>query len=432
MQRPRWLILILIGLVAASALGAGEDDLEANRRLLERWKLDPDHYRRLQSDLAAFRALPAARQEQMRKLDRDLHELDLSAQTKLWAVLERYHRWLEQLPEEQRQRVKNASTSEERLKIIAELRQREWVDHLPEKTRRELAKLPEPRRSARIAELRKLEREQRERWTATDPSGTSNPRPVRLNELPPEVQKFYRENLEPRLTFQELAQVKKAEGQWPGFVRLIQTLSDRHPVLPPGPLGEIASKSDLPPEVRKVIPKKMNLLDKGKGVRPKLAVWPEFALLVTLYCRNNGKKCPPLGASKLSEFPREVQNFVKGKLLPQLTPAQKKLLHAQEGRWPDYPKMLLNLAKQKKLQIPGMSLPGPTELWAESRAWLPDVPDRVLFNFALYELSDKDRAGLGLNVTDFEGSREKLKKAYFKKKPEQLKRGKDRFLTGVE
>ena len=69
MHFPRRLALALAALLVGLAAAADPDALEHNRRLLERWRSDPDHYRRLQRDLRAFHALPRARQEQLRRLD---------------------------------------------------------------------------------------------------------------------------------------------------------------------------------------------------------------------------------------------------------------------------------------------------------------------------------------------------------------------------
>jgi hypothetical protein len=69
-----------------------------------------------------------------------------------------------------------------------------------------------------------------------------------------------------------------------------------------------------------------------------------------------------------------------------------------------------------------MSLPGPRDLWDSARLALPEVPGHLLRDFALAELSAEDRARLGLSVADPEASRERLKKAYFKRKPRELER----------
>src|SRR5437763_8920743 len=112
----RWSLLVLLGAAAAAlpavAVPQGGDSLEHNRELLEKWRADPDHYARLQRDLRAFWSLPPARRKQMRRLDQELHQADAKTRKRLWAVLERYHAWLEALPEADRARVEAAASAD--------------------------------------------------------------------------------------------------------------------------------------------------------------------------------------------------------------------------------------------------------------------------------------------------------------------------------
>src|SRR3954451_10044505 len=126
MRRPRWLVVILACLPCLLAFAApdGGDDLEHNRRLLEKRKADPEHYQRLRRDLAAFYALPAERQEQIRDLDRQIHDNDPATQARLWAILERSAAWLEKLPEPERRAFLEAT---DKVTVIRGLRQREWA-----------------------------------------------------------------------------------------------------------------------------------------------------------------------------------------------------------------------------------------------------------------------------------------------------------------
>ena len=94
MRRP-WLFVVCAACLSSLAFASSEgDEMERNRRLLDKWKADPEHYRRLKRDLAAFYALPAERQAQIRDLDQQLHEYDPEVQARLCAVLERYSVWL--------------------------------------------------------------------------------------------------------------------------------------------------------------------------------------------------------------------------------------------------------------------------------------------------------------------------------------------------
>jgi hypothetical protein len=387
MRRSFWLLFVLAGLGAAALPhGTDSEELEHNRRLLEKWKADPDHHQRLKRDLAAFHALSPERQERIRAVDRHLHEGDSSTQGRLWGVLERYAGWLERLPESDRRLVLEAPTAEARLEVISGLKQRQWRDRLPGTMRAELLKLPEQRQVERMKELRLLEWRQRILWQRpfqgkNDPI----PKPKQMTDFPPEVKAFIKEKLEPRLSAQEKQELKRANaaGKWPELPRLVAKLADRYPVLPPLPRRTITQFHELPPAMRNKLDWRHNRPDFKEKVPYHLqGKWPDFALGVTeVYRRQYRRQPPPLGASKPDEFPAEVRTFLREKLFTVLSPMEKERLRWLEGRWPDYPRRLLYLARRKQLVIPGMSLPGPHELWASA-------------DLALYERSEEARERL--------------------------------------
>ena len=75
----------------------------------------------------------------------------------------------------------------------------------------------------------------------------------------------------------------------------------------------------------------------------------------------------PLGPSRPAEFPPEVRTFILAKMKkPLLTEGEVKSLQKVDGRWPAYPNRLLELARRKGLVIPGMSLPGPRQMWQQA------------------------------------------------------------------
>src|SRR5436305_1008066 len=122
-------LVVLLALPVAAAFASSEpdaDDLDRNARLVEKYRRDdPDYYKRLRRDLRAFHRLPAEKQERLRQLDRTLHEQDSLTQRRLWAVLDRFNAWLDRMPEEDRRRVEEAPTREERLRVVKELREQE-------------------------------------------------------------------------------------------------------------------------------------------------------------------------------------------------------------------------------------------------------------------------------------------------------------------
>src|SRR5260370_9065540 len=139
------LAILLVMFPYLAQADTGPDDLEQNRKLLEKWRSDPERYARLLRDLKAFRTLSEERQQQVRTLDRELHEVDSTDYVHLQRALERYVDWLKNLSEADRQRVILAANAPERLKVIREIRERQWIEQLPRATREKLQKLkPDP------------------------------------------------------------------------------------------------------------------------------------------------------------------------------------------------------------------------------------------------------------------------------------------------
>ena len=71
-----------------------------------------------------------------------------------------------------------------------------------------------------------------------------------------------------------------------------------------------------------------------------------------------------------------------------------------------------------QLVIPGMSLPGPIEMWENARAEAPVPLDGLLTEFARKELTEEEFAQMGLKSGDLVGNREKLQSAFNRKKSE--------------
>ena len=134
-----------------------------------------------------------------------------ATQQRLWGVLERYLLWLERLPETDRERVRGAPDKKHRLQIIKEIREREWVDRLPLRLRNELLTIEDTRkRAARVAEVRREEREIRKLVQNPPRPRGFTPRPARLEQFPPEVRHFVKEQLDPHLGPAEKQQLERA------------------------------------------------------------------------------------------------------------------------------------------------------------------------------------------------------------------------------
>jgi hypothetical protein len=241
---------LLLLTLALGAMGAAlpeppgdltaDDSLAWNQQKLEEWRANPRHAARLQRDLDRFWSLPREERDRLRELDRELHEQDSATQSRLWGVLERYHAWMERLPESDRKRI-NAASGDHRLAIIKEIREQQWVEHLPERIRNELKAMPADKRVDRVAELKKEERLRIQDALRTHPPvRPKKDRPSKLSEFPTEVQLFVGDSLHPLLTPQERETLRRAENQpWPTYARTLSEMAARHPIPLPGPVGPV-------------------------------------------------------------------------------------------------------------------------------------------------------------------------------------------------
>jgi hypothetical protein len=383
MPSKRSLFLLMLGLAAAvPALAVPDppvDELERNRRLLDSWRTDPEHYARLRRDFKEFWELADDQRERLRRLDRELRATDARTQRRLLGVMERYASWLERLPEGDRQQIASADRSE-RLAVVRAIRDRQYFESLPAKVREELALLPAVERRAQLDRLRGEDRRLRlacvriaqsrpDPQPAKPPSPTAT-RPTRLAEFTPDVRYYVENVLWRQIKPEEAEQLKKAEGAaWPVLARTILELSDKHPVRLPGPVTGPRRYIDLPAEVLKAMSAKDLLASQRKHLNEQIGKWPEFAAEYSALARKNGVNLPrQLGPCHPTQFDAPVAQFIDRALLPKLTQPENEQLRAAEGKWPDYPRLLLELAKKHGLEVPLMHLPGPRELWDQARA----------------------------------------------------------------
>lgn len=374
-----WLLFWPETQVPRSAAESGDesagDDVEQNRQLLERYRRDkPAYYHRLRHDMRQFLSLPESRQAQLRQLDRDAHEEGASTAYRLLEAAGRYIEWLEHLSAEERQRVEREPNREQRIALIRDLREREWVRRLPAALQEQLEKAGEDARPALVARIRAEERERRAQWRVVirhwdDIIVRGNPMPKSLEELPPNVRPFVVNTLLPMLTAEEKRRLTEAEGLWPDYPRTLVELADKHPVRVLGPRKGPMYFADLPLEIRNALPKKL-----PRAIEEAQGKWPDYLMAIADWsAKNKGKKgrdivlpvtlCP----SRPAHFGKHIQQFIERRLWRELTREEQKRLVEAEGRWPQYPLLVLELARKYKLDVPGTTLPGPRGWWDSYR-----------------------------------------------------------------
>jgi hypothetical protein len=359
------------------------DEIEANRVRLLKLREEPDAYAGLMQKTAEFLRLPEARREQVALLDLDLRRLEVAKRDRLTRILKRYAAWQRRLSEADRKRLQEAPSAEERLVVVRELRDAEFTRRLPKAQRDQLERLTDRDRTVALRKMRQHRQVQKDEWRLAfrfwDDLMRKASLPTRLTEMPAEVQSYVREQLEPRLTPDEVASLAKVEGHWPDYPRLLVEVADRHPTALPGPTGP-KHLSELPESFR-------TLLVKGfRKIRPMITSdalaekqltkllragdgkWPEFGTAVSDLSRKLFPKMPLLlWPARPYDLSPPVRLFVETRLKPALTPDELKRLDGAVNSWPRYPQAIHDLAAKHGMRVPWPTLPGPPDVWNKYR-----------------------------------------------------------------
>jgi hypothetical protein len=369
------LLLLTAGLVGIIAVPAIPDSRGAEPAG------DADRVVYLRKQFALFQALPENRQKQIRELDQQLNALDEGTQQRLRHVLEDYSAWLAGLHEDDRKRVIGQPNAEERLVVIRELRHMEWLASLPLAYRDQYKAAKTPgERADLIGKWRQEEQDREEEWQIalrnwTDLQQGRIPAPFQLEEGKRLIDHFV-QNLDPALNDAERKRLQAArkaaeEGNWVTYGRVLIELSDRHPLLPaqsPGP----RTVAELPPALKDKLTR-MGNRPLPRQIEAASGRWPDFAWTVARFAKTYKIDIPEqLGACRKEQMPADVRAFIDRTLDKELSKNEwgrrdLERLHEAEGHWPEYPEVLMSLARQYKLVVPGWMLPGKPEFWNNFR-----------------------------------------------------------------
>jgi hypothetical protein len=348
--------------------------------------------------IRAFRALPLERQEKIRQFEQSLGALDAPQRDRVFRALETYVAWLYRLPESDRKAILSAPTPEKRLEAIQEVHRTQWVARLPLAQRKQLQNLPGAADRAKlITQWKTEEAQRRESWRLPHVVETAYrtgqpPWPFNDDKLRREVIEFARstyltnELIKSRLSPFDVARLQTnlnfaPSDPGPDAVWLGLQLYDYNRIEPSKNLpryeiylepvaGEkpILNFTDLPQAIGKHY-------DQRAQAHQKLTLhagkWPDFAVAVA-HDLATVKKGPSLlaglsfGPAKPSQFKPEARGFVHDVLEKQLTSAEATHLKGMEGKWPDYPREMIRLAREHDLSIPGLMLPGSPKRWKET------------------------------------------------------------------
>jgi hypothetical protein len=437
-MRGNWQILVFMAALLAVAaplfavFDPTPDEVKQNREKLHKWREadrkngDHKNYTRLSRDLRAFLALSKKRRDQLRRIDHELYQLDPTTQARLLNVLERYAEWLERLSTEQRKDIKQMPNRDDRMHLVRYIKEQQWEARLPASERARLQKAQGKERKQLRARLKERDRQRRKEWARAFKrwDALKEMKPFRLENSPPGLKIFINEYLRPQLNEQEKKHLQQVADKPILFPITLVEMADRHPMALPGPQGP-ARFEDLPEKIRKFLPE----LKDQKEIEGK---WPDYGKKVAAKLqekkRKSKKKTNQLRLpvdfmpASFEDLSHPMKKFVRFKLLRAklLDRKEKARLRNAKG-WPAYAETINALARKYQLRVPWQTLPGPQERWDIYRAKpivpskaLPNVPRQTLRNFALLELTKKEREQLGLGPD--RKSWERLKRMYFKRK----------------
>jgi hypothetical protein len=412
-----------------AAEGAPSDPGLNKQTLFDRPQQISGDVARLRRDVQTFRLLPPERQDQLRRFDHDLRELDSATATKLARVLGNYVDWLDQLPAADRHQVQEASKPGERLERIKSIREKQWIERLPKAYRDQLQAAKAESRVALIRQYRRdaVQRGQewqlaREHWQDL----LKVPALVHLEDYHPAVQAFVKGHLLPLLDQAEKKSLQEAEGQWPLYPQVLVALADLHPLALPGPATGPCCWDELPLDVQKAL-ETVRPIQRLTNLKTRPGGWPDYAIKVTEFAHRNLISLPrQLGPSKPAEFSVLIRHFISTQLTGVIDDSERKEVKNTLNRWPQFPQTLLQLARNHHLEVPEMGLPGPREYWDRFRiqsrlltSARPDLNDAVLQDFAQKELTPQERQDLRLSPVDA-ASRERLQLEYLRRHPPEL------------
>lgn len=334
---------------------------------------DKPTVREMDALVKAFRALPTARQTEVVKLDRDLHAREAKERDRLFRALEAYAVWLDRLPEPERRGVMSAATPNLRLGVVRDVRDRQWLDALPVAVRGK----PEQVQLWRDEEATRRDRLAFVRKHADVFAANKSPWPFDTELGRKEVQEFARtvfkldDPKKRRLDGFEFAEYQRTlitaqrDETWAWYGLVVYELMSQRPYLPEPADAKLmyTDANELPDAyarfAKKALPFKLNAV-KGR--------WPEFPLQLhnDIQVGKFAGVLPPLGPTHYTEFKEPVRTFATKDLFPKLTAAERGEMERPGGKWPDYSKRFIELAKKYDLPVPGVTLPYSPKRWDQT------------------------------------------------------------------
>ena len=366
--------LITLGKPAGIFADARDEQEQKYQSLLKKLKASPEHHKQLLKNYESFQALPQEKQKALKELDGAIYQLiksydsfqtfgkekqialkktggksDSQEAGRLLEVFQKFGEWYEALDLKEKDRLAKASYPDERIAEIKKILTSQWISRLPKVDSDALLKLDEPMRAIQIVKMKKEEQIR---------VAQSFDKKKKVGLYSEETQKFITQ-IKQQLSSEQLEKLGKLEGKKGAFVKMILDFTEDNPPLPLNKLGvKYLSSKDLPPEVSA----RLKSLKQTGVYKPFELIkiekkWPAFARGVTEIIRRSDPAFNyEFGACKFEDLPEDVR-VVVNELLQMLQDDEMVKLQAVEGKWPDYPLMLRDLARVHLVIIPGISIP---------------------------------------------------------------------------
>ena len=366
--------LITFGTPAGIFADARGEQQQKYQSLINKLKASPEHHSQLLKNYESFQALPKEKQKTLKDLDDAIYQLiksydsfqtlgkekqialkktagksDSQEAGRLLEVFQKFGEWYEALDETEKDSLAKASHPDGRIAEIKKILTSQWISRLPKSDSDALLKLEEPMRAIQIVKMKKEEQIR---------VAQSFDKKKKGGLYLEETQKFITQ-IKQQLSSDQLEKVAKLEGKKGPFVKMILDFAEDNPPLPLNKMGvKYLSPKDLPPEVSAQLKSLKPGVYKSLELTKIEKKWPAFARGVTEIIRRSDPAFNyEFGACKFNDLPEDIRTVVENELIQMLQDDEKAKLQLVEGKWPDYPLMLRDLARVHLVTIPGISIP---------------------------------------------------------------------------
>lgn len=368
------LALVKPAVLIADAQGEQEQKYQS---LLKKLKSSPEHYDQLIRNYELFQALPLEKQKALKDLDNTIHQLmksydsflasgkekqsglkkteagvaksDAQEAARLIEVFQKFAEWYETLTPLEKDRLAKATYPDGRIAEIKKILTSQWMNRLPKSDLDSLLKLDEATRAIQIVKMKKDEQSR---------IAQSFDKKKKVGLYSEESQKFIAQ-IKQQLSSEQLEKLGKVEGKKAAFVKMILDFAEDNPPLPLNKQGtKYLTMKDLPPEVLA----RLESLKNVETFKPIEIIkiekrWPAFARGVTEKIRKSDPAFNyEFGTCKLEDLPEETR-VVVNELVQMLQEDEMVKLQSVQGKWPDYPLMIRDLARIHLVTVPGISIP---------------------------------------------------------------------------